>query len=115
MTATTVSYERDDSIGTITLDDGKVNAMSLDMQAQIHAALDRAEADAVVVVLAGRPVGFADRVVDPDDVTATATDVAESMTSLDPIAHAATKLRARADLLQAIRGGIAADRAALVT
>ncbi|MFB1295617.1 crotonase/enoyl-CoA hydratase family protein [Mycobacterium sp. pW049] len=50
----TVSYELADSVATITLDDGKVNVLGPDMQAQINEALDRAEADkAKAVVLAG--------------------------------------------------------------
>jgi enoyl-CoA hydratase len=48
-----VSYEFDGAIATITLDDGKVNALSPDMQAEIHAALDRAESDNAVVILTG--------------------------------------------------------------
>jgi enoyl-CoA hydratase len=49
-----VSYQLNDSIATITLDDGKVNVMSPDMQAELHAALDQAESDRAVVVLSGR-------------------------------------------------------------
>jgi enoyl-CoA hydratase len=49
-----VSYEAHDAIATVTLDDGKVNAMSVAMQTAIHSALDRAEADQAVVVLTGR-------------------------------------------------------------
>jgi enoyl-CoA hydratase len=49
-----VSYRLDQSIATITVDDGKVNALSPAMQAQIHGALDRATADRAVVVLTGR-------------------------------------------------------------
>jgi len=48
-----VSYEFDGAIATITLDDGKVNALGPDMQAEINAALDRAEADNAVVILTG--------------------------------------------------------------
>ena len=40
------------------MDDGKVNVMSSAMQAELHAALDRAEADGAVVVLTGRPGVF---------------------------------------------------------
>jgi enoyl-CoA hydratase/carnithine racemase len=50
-----VSYRLDQSIATITLDDGKVNALSPAMQSQIHRALDQAAADRAVVVLTGRP------------------------------------------------------------
>ena len=50
----TVGYELDDSVATITLDDGKVNVLGPDMQAAINDALDHAEKDsAKAVVLAG--------------------------------------------------------------
>ena len=49
-----VCYEVEDSVATITMDDGKVNAMSLAMVSELNAALDRAIADQAVVVLAGR-------------------------------------------------------------
>lgn len=51
---TRVTYELVDSIATITMDDGKVNALSLDMLSEINAALDRAVTDGAVVVLTGR-------------------------------------------------------------
>jgi enoyl-CoA hydratase len=40
------------------MDDGKVNVISLAMQAALHEALDRAESDKATVVLAGRPGVF---------------------------------------------------------
>lgn len=49
-----VTYESANGIATIRMDDGKVNALSPGMLAEIDAALDRAEADGAVVVLAGR-------------------------------------------------------------
>ena len=49
------TYELKDSVATITMDDGKVNAMSLPMLSALNASLDRASADRAVVVLAGRP------------------------------------------------------------
>jgi len=49
-----VSYRLEGSIATITMDDGKVNALSLAMLAQLNGALDQALADRAVVVLAGR-------------------------------------------------------------
>ena len=49
-----LSYEREDRIARITLDDGKVNALSIPMLRELHAALDQAEADGAVVVLGGR-------------------------------------------------------------
>jgi enoyl-CoA hydratase len=53
-----VRYSCADGIATIALDDGKVNVMSLPMQAEIHAALDRAERDGAVIVMRGRPTVF---------------------------------------------------------
>jgi len=49
-----VSYHFDDAIATITIDDGKVNALSLAVLAELDAALSRAERDDAVVILAGR-------------------------------------------------------------
>jgi enoyl-CoA hydratase/carnithine racemase len=49
-----ISYRLDDAIATITIDDGKVNVLSLPVLAEVNAALDRAEQDQAVVVLAGR-------------------------------------------------------------
>jgi enoyl-CoA hydratase len=50
------TYDDADGIATITLDDGKVNALSAAMLAEVSAQLDRAEAseEAKAVVLAGR-------------------------------------------------------------
>jgi enoyl-CoA hydratase len=49
-----LSYENTDGIATVTLDDGKVNALSIAMLRELHAALDQAEADSAVLVLTGR-------------------------------------------------------------
>jgi enoyl-CoA hydratase len=49
-----VSYRLEDSIATISMDDGKVNVLSPDMLGEIGEALDRAERAEAVVVLAGR-------------------------------------------------------------
>jgi enoyl-CoA hydratase len=49
-----VSYRREGSIATITMDDGKRNALSPQMFAALYAALDRAEQDQAAVVLTGR-------------------------------------------------------------
>ena len=46
-----VEYELRDGVAFITLDDGKLNVMSLAMLERIHAAFDRAAADAAIVVL----------------------------------------------------------------
>ena len=50
-----VGYELHDSVATITMDDGKVNALSLRMLQTLGEALDRAETDRAIVVLTGRP------------------------------------------------------------
>jgi enoyl-CoA hydratase len=52
-----VSYElrSDTGVALLTMDDGKVNAMSTPMLKALHAAFDRAEADGAVVLLTGRP------------------------------------------------------------
>jgi enoyl-CoA hydratase len=49
-----VTYRLDEAVATIRLDDGKSNALSPAMFAEINAALDRAEQDRAVVVLTGR-------------------------------------------------------------
>ncbi|HEX4307289.1 MAG TPA: crotonase/enoyl-CoA hydratase family protein [Solirubrobacterales bacterium] len=49
-----LTYEHRDRVARITLDDGKVNALSIAMLREIHAALDQAEADGAVVLLGGR-------------------------------------------------------------
>jgi enoyl-CoA hydratase len=47
-------YESGDGIATITMDDGKVNALSVSMLQALHGAFDRAQSEQVVVVLTGR-------------------------------------------------------------
>jgi len=49
-----VSYELRDSVATITMDDGKVNAMSPAMLSALNDALDKATSDRAIVVLTGR-------------------------------------------------------------
>ncbi|MEZ4382716.1 MAG: crotonase/enoyl-CoA hydratase family protein [Nannocystaceae bacterium] len=51
---TFVTYRRDGAVATITMDDGKRNAISPRMLRELGAALDRAEADGAIVVLTGR-------------------------------------------------------------
>jgi enoyl-CoA hydratase len=51
---TLVSYRSADGIATLRMDDGKVNVLSCAMLNDISAALDRAEAERAVVLLAGR-------------------------------------------------------------
>ena len=53
-----VTYERTGPVAKITMDDGKVNVISLTMQRAINAALDRAENDRAVVLITGRPTVF---------------------------------------------------------
>lgn len=71
-----VTYEFDGAIATITLDDGKVNALGPDMQAEINAALDQAEADNAVVILTGNQkalsAGFDLKVISTPGPAATA-------------------------------------------
>jgi enoyl-CoA hydratase len=52
--------------------------------------------------------GILDRVVEADDLQGAARGTAKLLTTLDAEAHAATKLRVRADSLAAIRSGIEA-------
>jgi enoyl-CoA hydratase len=52
------TYQLKDSVATITMDDGKVNVMSVAMLSALNGALDQALADRAVVVLTGRPNTF---------------------------------------------------------
>jgi enoyl-CoA hydratase len=49
-----VTYESGEGIATITMDDGKVNALSIPMLRALHGAFDRAHSEEAVVVLTGR-------------------------------------------------------------
>jgi enoyl-CoA hydratase len=49
-----VTYELNDRIATIAMDDGKVNAFSIPMLTAVHAAFDQAERDGAIVILTGR-------------------------------------------------------------
>ena len=53
-----VSYALEDGIATLTLDNGKVNAISPEVIAAFHAALGRAEADGAIVIITGTPGMF---------------------------------------------------------
>ncbi len=53
-----VTYQLKDSIATISMDDGKVNVLSLPMQSELNKALDRAVADRAAIVLTGKPGVF---------------------------------------------------------
>jgi enoyl-CoA hydratase len=48
------TYELDGPIARIRMDDGKVNALSIEMLGALHEAFDRAEGDGAVVLLSGR-------------------------------------------------------------
>jgi enoyl-CoA hydratase len=53
-----VSYQVEDGIATLTLDNGKVNAISPEVIAGFHVALDRAVADEAIVIITGTPGMF---------------------------------------------------------
>lgn len=50
-----ITYAFEDGTAILTLNNGKVNAVSPDVIAAFHASLDRAEADGAVVVITGQP------------------------------------------------------------
>ncbi|MDH1261394.1 crotonase/enoyl-CoA hydratase family protein [Pseudomonas sp. GD03944] len=50
-----ISYQFEDGIATLTLSNGKVNAISPDVIAAFNAALDQAEKDRAVVIITGQP------------------------------------------------------------
>jgi enoyl-CoA hydratase len=52
------TYERNDGIARIKMDDGKVNALGIPMLRELHAAFDRAEEDEAIVILTGREGRF---------------------------------------------------------
>jgi enoyl-CoA hydratase len=54
MATNLVAYSEADGIALVEMDDGKANALSMEMIAQLDAAFDRAEAGARAMVLAGR-------------------------------------------------------------
>jgi enoyl-CoA hydratase/carnithine racemase len=51
---TLVTYQIEDAVATITMDDGKLNVLSPQMFAELDGALDRAAADRAATVLTGR-------------------------------------------------------------
>jgi enoyl-CoA hydratase len=50
-----ITYHLEDGIATLTLSNGKVNAISPDVIAAFNAALDQAEQDRAVVIITGQP------------------------------------------------------------
>lgn len=81
------TYALADGVATVAMDDGKANALSAAMLAELSAAFDRAEADAAVVVLTGRERTFSggfDLRAAPDDwppMVAAGARLAERMLS----------------------------------
>lgn len=55
---TLLQYSCEEGIATLVMDDGKANVMSVAMLGALNAALDKAEQEARVVVLQGRPGMF---------------------------------------------------------
>lgn len=55
---TLVRYDLKDSVATLTMDDGKANALSLPMLNALHEALSQAATDKALVVLTGRAGTF---------------------------------------------------------
>jgi enoyl-CoA hydratase len=53
-----VAYRREGAVATVTMDDGKVNALTFQLLAEVHAALDRALEDGVPPILTGRQGRF---------------------------------------------------------
>ncbi|MDP4547105.1 MAG: crotonase/enoyl-CoA hydratase family protein [Marinobacter sp.] len=53
-----VTYELNEGIATITLNNGKANALSHDVFTALNSALDRAEEDKAIVILTGQPGMF---------------------------------------------------------
>lgn len=103
-----LTYQMQESIATVTMDDGKVNVLSLGMQSELNRALDQAVTDQAV------GAGFLDRVVSASELQDVAQGTAAALTKLDMAAHAASKLRARDHALKAIRAAIEAENAAFL-
>lgn len=75
-----ITYDLVDGVATITMDDGKVNALSPAMSAAISGALDQAAADGAVVILTGRERTFSagfDLRVPPEEWPAMLSDGAQ--------------------------------------
>src|SRR5438477_117369 len=111
---TLVSYQLEGSIATITMDDGKVNALSVQIcrQRLTPAHFNRA----VVLAEVFSPddavaAGFLDRVVPASELRDVALSAADLLAKLDGEAHAASKRRARDRSLHALRAAIEADDA----
>lgn len=55
---TSVTTSIEDGVAVVRLDDGKVNALSMDVIGQLHEALDRAQADATAMCILGNAKAF---------------------------------------------------------
>lgn len=53
-----VHYRQENAVASIVMDDGKANVVSLRMLEELNSALDRADQDRAIVLLAGRPRVF---------------------------------------------------------
>ncbi len=80
------TYQLKDSVATITMDDGKVNVMSVAMLTALNGALDKAAADRAVVVLTGRQ-GMFSAGFDLKTLTAGGPDAQKMVTMGFELAH----------------------------
>jgi len=80
------TYQLKDSVVTITMDDGKVNVMSVAMLTALNGALDKAAADRAVVVLTGRQ-GMFSAGFDLKTLTAGGPDAQKMVTMGFELAH----------------------------
>jgi enoyl-CoA hydratase len=90
-----VGYAFEEGVATVRMDDGKVNALSPDMLAELNGAFDRAEADRAAVLLCGRDgvfsAGFDLRVLRAGGVDAQKMMLAHRMLSFPrPVVIACT-------------------------
>jgi enoyl-CoA hydratase len=82
-------------------------AIEIARQRLLPAAFDRTVVSGVMSSPAEAVgAGFLDRVVAPDELAAASAEAARDLAGLDPVAHAATKRRARAGALTALRSAI---------
>ncbi|MEZ5183905.1 MAG: crotonase/enoyl-CoA hydratase family protein [Acidimicrobiales bacterium] len=81
-----LTYDLADGIATITIDDGKANALTPGLLAELHAAVARAEADGAVLLVAGRPGRFSGG-FDLPTLTAFTTDSADLLKAGFDLSH----------------------------
>ena len=80
MSESPVTYTLTNGVALIQMDDGKANALSYEMLTALNEALDRADAEAQSVVLAGRPGRFCAG-FDLKTMTASPNSVVELLTA----------------------------------